>query len=132
MKKLITRLLVVFTFAGTIAVVAAVPAQAAWSDCPSMYVCLFDNIDGGGPPLNIVYRSPGTCYNLTSNNDRADSVFNDLGNGHGVQVYRDAGCTGGVLKTANYGIDPIPALHHSWFYALSDRNEASSIFFNNG
>jgi hypothetical protein len=115
-----------------LAVAVQAPAQAAWSDCPSMYVCLFDNGDGGGPPLNVVYRSPGTCYNLTSNNDRADAVFNDLGNGHGVQVYRDAGCTGGVLKTADYGSDPIPALHHSWFYALSDRNKASSIFFNNG
>lgn len=137
MRKLITRLATVAVLAGGGVAVAASPAMASYAQCPSDYMCLYNGANGLGTPTDIVYVSPGTCYTITiaAANNTADSIFNDLSNGHHVTAYDGSACNGQLLFTTSYGSSPIPALHHTNFVpgiGPSDyRNRASSIFFNN-
>jgi hypothetical protein len=134
LKQLVTLVLIV---SGLIAV-AATPAKASYSQCISGYVCGWTQYDGGGeyvlnPPI---YRSPGTCYNLlASDNDKINSIYNHLTNGHGIQGYNDRNCTGGRIFTSCCGDNPIPAGRATNVQAgpvIDSRNRLSSIWFNNG
>jgi hypothetical protein len=113
----------------------AQPAHASYSQCPSDYVCLFNGGGGAGTPTEVVYRSPGTCYNITiaAANNTADSMYNHLSNGHHVQFYDLANCTGQRLYLNCCDDDPVPAGTSSDFlnYIWDHRNKASSIWFNN-
>lgn len=110
----------------------------SYTQCTSGYVCGWTQYNGAGeyvlnPPI---YRSPGTCYNLPSSDDnRINSIYNHLGNGHHVQGYVDRNCTGTHIFTDCCGSSPVPAGAQTNVQAgpvIDSRNKMSSIFFNTG
>lgn len=145
-KTLAPRLLLIAVVSGLFVSVGPVPAQAAYSECPVNWVCLWNN-PGGINLILVAARSPGTCHNITGYaNDSADSFYNHLtptpASGRHVQFYRGANCTGALLRThAWQGNNPLPyppgryanfLLGGAGRADINDRNEASSIYFNIG
>lgn len=115
------------------------PARTvAYSNCPAGFVCLWDDPNAFGNPTIIVFRNPGLCYSVPSGfNDRADSFYNHLTNGHHVQFYRDHPCTGLLLRQTNNNRSggPFPPGTMDNFIAargINHRNQLTSIWFNNG
>jgi hypothetical protein len=110
------------------------PAQASYSSCSSGYVCLwYENNGNTGSLMLLVFRNPGTCYNLASfDKNRAESFYNHLSNGHHVQFYDLDNCTGPLLLRAanNSGGPHAAGVHDNFAFWSEDR--ANSIFFNNG
>ncbi|HSJ75804.1 MAG TPA: peptidase inhibitor family I36 protein [Gemmatimonadales bacterium] len=139
MRRRIAALLTALGLGAGLAVAVEAPAQAAYSDCLSDYVCAFDGTGGSGL-LVTVFRSPGTCYNLPgSANDKADSFYNHLSNHHAVQFYDGSNCTGHLMHRAGSGGGPGPfaaGTMDNFYDAMGtfhhDRNILSSIFFNTG
>src|SRR5215211_4731786 len=87
------------------------PAQASVSDCPYGTVCIWD--DSFGVMLDSYWSGPGTCHNLNSaDNDKANSFYNRLSTRH-VQFYRDANCTGTLLRDWNGSTGPFAAGYYS-------------------
>ena len=111
----------------------ATPAHAAYADCPSDYVCIWAGSNFTTILGSPVYRSPGTCHNLSVNlNDKAGSFYNHLSNGHHVTFYSDAGCTGFRIHREDNGSGGPhgPGVHDAFIYY--ERDDTSSIYFNTG
>lgn len=67
----------------------AVPASAAYENCPSNAFCTYVNIGGGGQLY--YYTNVSGCINIGGGlNDTMSSARNRLGSN--VKVYRDANC----------------------------------------
>jgi hypothetical protein len=119
----------------------ATPAQASGlADCPGGYVCAWDNSDWTGLLFRIAGLS-GTCHNVPSGtNDRANAFMNHRNDLKHVQMYKDANCTGPLLRNWNGWTGPFPAYadpnSYSLFYkticCANDQDKLSSIFFNTG
>jgi hypothetical protein len=106
-RKIVTRRQRVGVFLAALLVslgtgaVAATPAQAFLSDCPSGYFCMWTNYWYNGLPY-LYWIPPGTggfCSNFNSTlNDNVDSAA--LPNGtysRSVTMYKDANCSGGPV-----------------------------------
>lgn len=138
MKTLRSALVVVLAAFG-LTVLATQPAQAAYSECTTNRLCLF-NGDGGTNLIWAGYAQPGTCVNLPAeDNDLTNSFYNRLtGSGRAVQLYQDNYCHTPLLRrqsgastgphfsgTAdNMFTSPIPP-------HVTDKNKVTSIWFNN-
>lgn len=117
-----------------------VRVKMSYSQCPSGYVCLFEGTNGAGILGNGFYASPGTCLPLPyAYTDAADSFYNRLTNGHHVQFYETANCSGapGALarRQSNGSGGPHAAGVRDNFlssFCCTDRDEVSGIFFNRG
>ncbi len=125
--------------------VSATPASAdvipkSTSQCSFGTVCLYDGINY----VTLIvshYGAPGTCFNVpASANDKAESFYNHLGDGHHVQFYQDAGCTGHLMCSDIIdSCGPYPdgraddfATFLSRHNGYTSANRTSSIFYNNG
>ena len=122
-----------------------VPAHAdvkpmSLSNCAFGTVCLFDGINYAGFLVGH-YGAPGTCWNVPATvNDRAESFYNHLGDGHHVQFYQDAGCTGHLMCSDIIDTcGPYPdgraddfATFLSRHNGYTSANRTSSIFYNTG
>lgn len=142
MKKWFVRIAATLLLVAGFGVAVASPAQAAYSECPVNWVCLWNNPNGVNLIL-VAARSPGTCHNITGYADNsADSFYNHLSSRH-VQFYRGANCTSALLRTHIWqGNNPLPyppgrqanflETDTRGSGPISDRDEASSIYFNTG
>lgn len=134
MRKFVATLAVITLGVG-LGVAVAAPAYASASDCPSGYVCIWDNSNFTGL-IVTKFQSPGTCYTLTSSQtNRGNAFYNRLTNGKHVQMYRDNSCTGSLLREWNGSTGPFAAGFLSVFYNTifaNDQDKVSSIFFNTG
>ena len=120
---------IVLTLGFTVAVSA--PAHASLSECPVGTVCGWDTSNFTGMLFSHT-RSGGSCYNVPFNN-RANSFYHRTY--RGVQMYKDANCTGPLLRDWNGNTGPFRPGHLSVFYRPfccgdGDQNDLTSVFFN--
>jgi hypothetical protein len=132
MKK-VTALFSAIVLALGLSVAMAAPAQAAASDCPANRVCYWDD-SGWVVLLESIWRAGGVCVNVAFN-DRANGFRNNLSK-H-VQMYKDAGCTGPLLRNWQGSTGPFPPGHTNLFFKPfccgdGDQNKLTSIFVNTG
>jgi hypothetical protein len=152
MRRLIARRVVpIFAVLAVAIGIVGSPAHAAYADCTSGWVCLFDSTNGTTKIWEGV-AAPGTCvYVGDSDNDRGTSFINRLFNGRRVQFYENYNCTGHAMHRAvdNYGgsTQPFPSGFQGNFQNIDyphwagcgtyptdhcDNNKTSAVFFNNG
>lgn len=128
----ITGALLVFLGLGIVA--ANNPAWAAASNCPQGTLCAWDDSNFNVMLFSHV-QSPGTCYNVPGN-DRANGFYNRMASPRHVQFYKDANCTGPLLRDWNGNHGPFgPGALSLFFKAVycgdCDQNKLSSVWFNN-
>lgn len=116
MPNFIRRFLAALTvalIAVTGVAVAASPAQAVQSDCPSARLCTWNNINYGGTMwtwnINTISQQTNGCQNMTAS---ARNVFSSLWANVGivgttvVRVWSDPGCTGFYQRVYSNTADP--------------------------
>jgi hypothetical protein len=99
LKKVLATLVMAAAMVG----IAAVPAHAAFSACPTNRFCIFNGFDGTG---GMYYWGPEfglSCVNIGDPwNDVASSGKNNYSTSNWrVTVFQHAGCYGGVVS--DYG-----------------------------
>lgn len=114
-RRILQRVGVVIAVTLGALVIGAVPAHAAWDDCPSGLICFWDGPNGGSA---MATRSATIgCWNAPRN-DWAGSVWNR--SSRIVVLYEHAGC-----PTTNGWFEPLAS---GWriTFGLSSSNELTS------
>jgi hypothetical protein len=127
---------IVTVFATAALLVAGIgTAFASTSQCSAGNVCIWDD-SNFNVFLGQKQQGPGTCWTLpASMNDKANGFYNHLLSGRHVQMYKDPGCTGPLLRDWDGFHGPFPDGEVSLFYhslTANDQDRLSSIFFNTG
>lgn len=94
---MIKRLLAALGVAALILALSASPAHASFANCPAGTGCVYTGPLGQGSQGVIPYSGfgDGGCHNFVSPfNNNIESAVADYGNGHGLQFWTNAGCTG--------------------------------------
>lgn len=131
-KRLMATLLaIILATAGFLAVKPA-PANAAFSDCPVNFGCLFSGANGGGVRLTIAYGSHHfNCWNLPegglADND-AESAVNRYGSNIRMTFYTNHNCVeqNGYSYTLNNGYQV------TWLVLNHMANDVSSYLLSPG
>jgi hypothetical protein len=140
-KRLALKLTLTLAVALALVGISAVPASAAYSNCWTGYVCIWDGNDGTGDLIFSYSAGPGVCANVpASANDRANSFYNRMySTGRYVQFFQHAGCTGHILHNTANDDGPFSSGWLGNFEQLSqhqfchcDRNILTSMRFSGG
>lgn len=96
MLKRLVIALATFSLVLGIGLVAASPAQAAWSDCPTGTGCVWTDQNGAGVIFVAGYSAygpAGTCRNLPGVMPaNGESARTSYGNGYGFRFYTNWNC----------------------------------------
>lgn len=122
-RKRFQAVLVVMTMAVVAVLSLQTPVFASWSTCPALAkVCVFDYGGGSGDYYAIYGDYTNYCFNLSTFNDRAGSVYNK--SGKTIDLFEHAGCQSG--NGWRYG-----NLLNGWAvsFSLDMSNELTGIYF---
>jgi hypothetical protein len=145
------RFAVVLTVLGVltgVGAVAASPALAAYDNCTFGYVCMY-NSNGGEGTRHSYAGVSGHCTNINDVPNTANSFYNRRDDGKHVQFYSGRDCKGTLLCKQSIAVlecesgvsdGPHAAGTAATFLEAPrrgggcwcHRNNAESIFFNNG
>ena len=104
MSKLLRLALALLAGITVILAVSAVPASAAYSDCPSGVSCVFTGQGGTGSRLNLPASTynDGNCHNLTFHPVGGyHSAKGGYGSGLQLLIYSDNNCNTFLDSLAN-------------------------------
>jgi hypothetical protein len=98
-------------------------ASAAFSDCGTNRLCIWEHRDGKGARYEWGGNWHDECANFpTTWYDRADSMYHRLTNGERVQFYSRTGCTGIVVSVVYWPGD-------KYNFTFPDNDEFRSVRF---
>lgn len=102
MKNKLLALATTLLLLGGVQLVTALPASAAWADCPNGQFCIWDGPGATGNRLTLSYSGSGgqlVCNFLGGYWDNRDiSVYNRLGSHRSVLFFSNACATNGSIQ----------------------------------